>query len=140
MNRFGLRAMCCPARGSIHPMAAAVVLACLCAAGTAEAATAVHKCSENGVVSFQNTPCRPEEAGPRPTAAQLNAERQRKLRQQGAAASSVQAPAAAPCCCVASALQALTLHGRYFEKLSRRPVMRLNTGASGRWSFRSVMK
>jgi hypothetical protein len=29
---------------------------------------------------------------------------------------------------------------RYLPKLSFSPVMRLNTGASGRWSFRSVMK
>jgi hypothetical protein len=64
----------------------------------AEAATPVYKCSENGVVTFQNMPCRSEEPGARPTAAQLNAERQKKLRQQAAAASSAQrqAPAAAP--------------------------------------------
>jgi hypothetical protein len=99
MNHFGLGATCRPSRGAVRPAAAAaLLLAGLLGMGmdAAEAATAVHKCSENGVVSFQNTPCRPEEAGPRPTAAQLNAERQRKLRQQGAAASSVQAPAAAP--------------------------------------------
>ena len=53
-------------------------------------ATPVHKCTENGVVTFQNTPCRPDDPGARPTAAQLNAERQKKLRQQAAAASSAQ--------------------------------------------------
>lgn len=87
MNRFRVQAT------------AATMLAGLWTMGApAEAATAVHKCSENGVVTFQNMPCRPDEPGARPTAAQLNAERQKKLRQQAGAASSAQrqAPVAAP--------------------------------------------
>jgi hypothetical protein len=98
MNHFRLRAACPASRGSSRPAIAVIALAVLLATATAEAATPVHKCSENGVVTFQNTPCRPDDPGARPTAAQLNAERQKKLRQQGAAASSAQhqQPAAAP--------------------------------------------
>lgn len=76
---------------------AAFVLVGLLTMGQAQptrVASPVHKCTDsNGEVTFQNTPCRPEEPGARPTAAQLNAERQKKLRQQAAAASSAQ-PAA----------------------------------------------
>jgi hypothetical protein len=106
MNCFRLRATCRSARGSTCFAAAGIVLAGLLATASAEAATAVHKCSENGVVTFQSMPCRPDEPGARPTAAQLNAERQKKLRQQAGAASSAQrqVPAAAP----AAASQART--------------------------------
>lgn len=75
---------------------AAVLLACLSATAVFGAVTPVHKCTENGVVTFQNTPCRPDEPGARPTAAQLNAaERQKKQRQKAASDSAQQQPAAA---------------------------------------------
>ena len=73
---------------------AAIVLAGLFGTGAvapAGAATPVHKCiGSNGEVTFQNTLCKPDDPGARPTPAQLNAERQKKLRQQAAAASSAQ--------------------------------------------------
>lgn len=97
MKHFRWRAAGRSAHRRVRAAAAAVVLACLSATPSFAAVTPVHKCTENGVVSFQNTPCRPEEPGARPTAAQLNAERQQKLRQQAGAANSAQRqpPAAA---------------------------------------------
>jgi hypothetical protein len=73
---------------------AAMVFASLWLMGAAQAGTAVHKCTENGVVTFQSMPCRTDSPGPRPTAVQLNAERQKKLRQQAEAASSATQPPA----------------------------------------------
>ena len=73
-----------------------LALACVWAAGPLQAAPPVHKCTTDGVVSYQSTPCRVAgEPSPRPTAAQLNAERQKKLRQQAAASAPVQPSAAA---------------------------------------------
>jgi hypothetical protein len=97
MNQFRPRAACRSPRKPILP-AVAAMFACLFAAASAEAVTPVHKCTVDGVVSFQSTPCRASEPGPRPTVAQLNAERQKKLNQQAGAASSVQrqVPTTAP--------------------------------------------
>lgn len=83
MKHFGLRA----AGHSGHGPAAAATLALACLAGAPSfaAVTPVHKCLENGVVSFQNTPCRPGDPGTRPNAAQLNAERQKALREKAEA-------------------------------------------------------
>ena len=83
MKHFRLRA----AVRSVHGPAAAatLALACLSGAPSFAAVTPVHKCIENGVVTFQNTPCRPEDPGARPTPAQLNAERQKALREKAEA-------------------------------------------------------
>jgi hypothetical protein len=73
-----------------------ILVGCLGATVSFAAVTPVHKCTENGVVTFQNMPCRPDEPGARPTPAQLNAaERQKKQQQrQKAASDSTQAPSA----------------------------------------------
>ena len=84
------------ARWRVRAAAGAIALAGLGPTGSFGAVTPVHKCTENGVVTFQNMPCKPEEAGTRPTAAQLNAERQKKQRQKAASdAAARQQPAAA---------------------------------------------
>jgi hypothetical protein len=83
MKHFRLRAA---GRSVRRPAAAATLaLACLSGAPSFAAVTPVHKCIENGVVTFQNTPCRPEDPGVRPTPAQLNAERQKTLREKAEA-------------------------------------------------------
>jgi hypothetical protein len=74
--------------------AALIMLGCLWATASSGAVTPVHKCTENGVVTFQNMPCRPDEPGARPTPAQLNAaERQKKQQRQKAASDNAQQPA-----------------------------------------------
>ena len=97
MNHCRARATGRPSRKPAQGAAAAFVLACLWASASFAAVTPVHKCTENGVVTFQNMPCRPDEPGARPTPAQLNAaERQKKQRQKAASDSAQQqAPAAA---------------------------------------------
>lgn len=66
----------------------------LLAMGTCSAVAQLHKCIDNGGVTYQNTPCPASEPRHRPTVDQLNAERQKKLAQaRAAAASAAAAPA-----------------------------------------------
>ena len=52
---------------------------------TVSAQSQVFKCTINGTTSFQASPCPPSgKRGPDPTVEQLNAERQKKLREAGA--------------------------------------------------------
>ena len=97
MKHFRQRATGRSAPGLRGAAAGLLALGCWSATASFAAATPVHKCTENGVVTFQNIPCKPEEAGTRPTAAQLNAERQKKLREKAASDSAARtaAPVAA---------------------------------------------
>ena len=96
MSHLRLRATSHPGPAPVQSRAAVILLACLCATASFAAVTPVHKCTENGVVTFQNMPCRPDEPGARPTPAQLNAaERQKKQQRQKAASDSAQQPPAA---------------------------------------------
>ena len=61
MSHLRLRAMRPLAPTPVQAPAAVILLACLCATASFAAVTPVHKCSENGVVTFQNMPCRPDE-------------------------------------------------------------------------------
>ena len=58
-----------------------MALALLMSAFALKAATNVYKCTINGVVTYQSDPCPTGEPGKQPTIEQLNAERQRKLKQ-----------------------------------------------------------
>ena len=59
-----------------------------------EAGTPVYKCSKNGSVTYQNDPCPTDEPRKLPTVEQLNAERQKKLRETSSRVPS--SPATAP--------------------------------------------
>ena len=58
-----------------------MALALLMSAFPLKAATNVYKCTLNGVVTYQSDPCPTGKPGKQPTIEQLNAERQRKLKQ-----------------------------------------------------------
>ena len=60
----------------------ALLLAALLISVSVLAGTPFNKCSVNGSVTYQSTPCPSNEVRPRPTVEQLNAERQKKLNQQ----------------------------------------------------------
>lgn len=69
----------------------------LLAMGLPNAAAQLHKCVDNGAVTYQNMPCPASEPRQRPTLDQLNADRQKKLAQaRAAAASSSAMPAGDP--------------------------------------------
>jgi len=70
----------------IPPSFFAVVVAALLASVPSTASAQLYKCAVNGSVTYQNTPCPPGEARPPPSVDQLNAERRRKLTQNGKAA------------------------------------------------------
>ena len=61
--------------------AVAIVLIALTASVSLEAATPVFKCTKNGSVTFQDDPCPTGEPRKAPTVEQLNAERQKRLRE-----------------------------------------------------------
>lgn len=61
------------------------------AMGPPSVAAQLHKCVDNGAVTYQNTPCPASEPRQRPTVDQLNADRQKKLAQARAAAASATA-------------------------------------------------
>lgn len=54
----------------------------------------VHKCTDNGSIIYQNTPCAPTEPRKQPTVEQLNAERKKNLTEANDAAT--RSPAARP--------------------------------------------
>jgi Excalibur calcium-binding domain len=67
------------------------------AMGPPGVAAQLHKCVDNGAVTYQNTPCPASEPRQRPTVDQLNADRQKKLAQaRAAAASAAPAPTDSP--------------------------------------------
>jgi len=67
------------------------------AMGLTDAKAQLHKCIDNGAVTYQNMPCPASEPRQRPTLDQLNADRQKKLAQaRAAAARASAAPADAP--------------------------------------------
>lgn len=74
--------------------ARAISLAVLVAPLSLEAARPVFKCTVNGSVTYQNDPCPSGEPRKAPTVEQLNAERQKALRQAASAAAA--SPASAP--------------------------------------------
>ena len=59
----------------------AIVFAALMAPLSLTAATQVYRCSIGGSVTYQRDPCPSGESKPPPTVEQLNAERQKRLRQ-----------------------------------------------------------
>ena len=61
----------------------AIVVAFLVAPLSLEAASPVFKCTSHGAVTYQSSPCPSGEARPPPTVEQLNAERQKRLREAG---------------------------------------------------------
>ena len=73
------------------PFVLASLLVALMAPVAPEAATSLFKCTLNGSVTYQNTPCPASEPRKAPTVEQLNAERRKKLRE---AASNHSNPAA----------------------------------------------
>lgn len=73
--------------------AIAVLLAFALVPTLPAAAPTVFKCTVDGAVTYQSTPCPSGEARPAPTAEQLNAARRKKLQQ---AASAPVAPDAVP--------------------------------------------
>jgi hypothetical protein len=72
----------------------ALVALALMSAGQAEASSQVFKCTVNGSVTFQNTPCLVEKPTRPPTKDELNAERKKRLAE--AAAQAASAPKVAP--------------------------------------------
>lgn len=72
-------------------------IASLLVPALAAAAPPVFKCTVDGAVTYQHTPCAPAgERAASPTAQQLNAERQKKLRQAASAASASSPPPERP--------------------------------------------
>lgn len=69
------------------------LLAVLMAPLTLEAATSLFKCTMNGSVTYQNTPCPASEPRKAPTVEQLNAERRKKLRETANSPSNPEASA-----------------------------------------------
>ncbi len=60
-----------------------VLLAVLMSHSSSEAATPFFKCASNGKVTYQSIPCTSGERRDTPTVEELNAERQKRLRQAG---------------------------------------------------------
>ncbi len=73
---------------------ASLVLGLLLAVASTSAAAA-NKCMIDGTVTFQQAPCPAEEAGPRPSIQQLNAEAKKRAASASASVSAA-APASAP--------------------------------------------
>lgn len=71
----------------------AIVFAAAMACHAVQAAP-IYKCTIDGALSYQRDPCPPAEKSASPTVQQLNAERQRKLREAAKAASAASASAA----------------------------------------------
>lgn len=65
----------------IKPYVLAGLVAVLMAPPMPEAATSLFKCTINGSITYQNTPCPASEPRKAPTVEQLNAERRKKLRE-----------------------------------------------------------
>lgn len=72
-------------KSNVHPLV--IVPMVLMANLSVKAATAVFKCTNNGTVTFQDGPCQVGEPRKTPTVDQLNADRQRQLREVPAAPS-----------------------------------------------------
>ena len=72
--------------------APAILLAFLLAPLSLEAASPVFKCTINGSVAYQNSPCPSGESRKPPTVEQLNADRQKRLQQAGNAPTATPAP------------------------------------------------
>ena len=77
----------------LNPRTLALALAFLAAPMLLNAATPVFKCSTNGSVTYQSSPCPSGEIRPPPTVEQLNAAQQQKLRDAGKAPAVQRAPA-----------------------------------------------
>ena len=77
---------------ALNPRTLALVLTFL-AAPLLEAATPVFKCTTQGSVTYQSSPCPTSEVRPPPTVEQLNAAQQKKLREAGKAPAAQAAPA-----------------------------------------------
>lgn len=72
----------------------ALVFTALMAPLWLSAAQQIHRCSINGSVTYQADPCPPAPGTRAPTVAQLNAERQKRLRQAADNPAAASAPAA----------------------------------------------
>ena len=69
-----------------------IMLAFLLAPLSLEAASPVFKCTINGSVAYQNSPCPSGESRKPPTVEQLNADRQKRLQQAGNAPTAQPSP------------------------------------------------
>lgn len=87
-------AMCDPAM--LRAVATTVLLATAMASLGVGAATSIYKCTTSGKVTYQSDPCSSGVARKLPTVEQLNAERQRKLRQATGATTAVPLPVRTP--------------------------------------------
>ena len=76
----------------MHLRGQAIVFATLMAPLSLIAATQVYKCNIGGSVTYQRDPCPSGEVRPPPTLEQLNAERQKRLRQPADGPAAASAP------------------------------------------------
>lgn len=93
------------------PMVLLMAMSALLLPSAPSAATPINKCTLHGEVTFQTGPC-PVAGGPRPTVAQLNAARQKRLAQDKARAASAAEAATAATAPTASTAAPATLSGR----------------------------
>lgn len=84
-----------PAR-RLETQACLLAVLALCAALPLHAGPVIHKCQVNGATVYQQVPCPPDEARRQPTAAELNAERKRRLAQAASEAASANSPPRIP--------------------------------------------